>query len=290
MRRPSFTALPDLPILLAMAAARRIRSTTAFRSHARRQDRFLVIVPTYNELENLLRLVDEVATVRRRTPFPGDVLIVDDNSPDGTGKLAAELADQTSWIHVLHRPGKLGLGTAYVDGFRWALSRGYTHIIEMDADLSHPPEAIPRFLAADADLVVGSRYVMGGAVLGWSFTRRAVSRAGSLYARSILRLGVHDTTSGFKCFRRRVLETIDLDSIRGEGYVFQIELTHRTARMGGSVVEVPIAFTDRTNGRSKMTLGIVLEAVWRVAWLRIRPPQDADLPPVAPFESQAIAA
>lgn len=273
-----------------MPARRRMSSPVASRSLAHRDDRFLAVVPTYNEVDNLRRLLDRIDVVRRRTPFPGDVLIVDDNSPDGTGELAAALAEKRPWIHVLRRSGKLGLGSAYVEGFRWALAGRYTHILEMDADLSHPPEAILRLLRADADLAIGSRYTSGGTVLGWPLARRLISRAGSIYARTILRLGVQDTTSGFKCFRRRVLENLDLESIRGEGYVFQIELTHRTARMGGSIVEVPIAFTDREKGRSKMTLGIVCEAVWRVPWLRVHPPRDSDLPAAAPPDPRAIAA
>ena len=185
------------------------------------------------------------------------MLIADDASPDGTGALADDLARRHEWVHVLHRPAKLGLGQAYVDGFRWALDRDYTHILEMDADLSHPPEALPRLLeaAAGADLVLGSRYVAGGGVAGWPAHRRLISRAGSLYARTLLGVGVRDLTGGFKCFHRRVLEAADLGSVHGQGYVFQIELTYRTLRMGGRVVEVPITFCDRTAGASKMTAG-----------------------------------
>jgi dolichol-phosphate mannosyltransferase len=235
-------------------------------------DRFVIVMPTYNERENLERVVEAIGAVRGQTPFPGDVLIADDASPDGTGALADELAARHDWVHVLHRPGKLGLGRAYVDGFRWALERDYTHILEMDADLSHPPEAVPRLLraAADADLVLGSRYVAGGGVEGWPAHRRLISRAGSLYARTILGVGVRDLTGGFKCFHRRVLETADLTSVHGQGYVFQIELTYRTLRMGGRVVEVPITFCDRTAGASKMTTSIVAEAVWKVPALRLR--------------------
>jgi dolichol-phosphate mannosyltransferase len=235
-------------------------------------DRFVIVLPTYNERENLGRLVDALAEVREQTPFPGDVLIVDDASPDGTGALAADLARRHEWVHVLHRPAKLGLGRAYLDGFRWALERDYTHILEMDADLSHPPEAVPRLLeaATDADLVLGSRYVPGGGVAGWPAHRRLISRAGSLYARTLLGVGIRDLTGGFKCFHRRVLEAADLDSVHGQGYVFQIELTYRTLRMGGRVVEVPITFCDRTAGSSKMTPAIVAEAVWKVPVLRLR--------------------
>ena len=190
----------------------------------------------------------------------------------------------------MHRPGKRGLGLAYVHGFRWALEREYSHILEMDADLSHPPDAIPRLLeaAADADLVLGSRYVSGGGVTGWPVHRRLISRGGSLYARALLGVPVRDLTSGFKCFHRRVLEHADLDSVHGQGYVFQIELTYRTLRMRGRVREVPITFCDRTAGTSKMTLAIVAEAVWKVPALRLRrarAPHDGQLQPggVAPL-------
>jgi dolichol-phosphate mannosyltransferase len=235
-------------------------------------DRFVIVLPTYNERENLGRVVNAIARERSRTPFPGDVLIVDDASPDGTGELADELAGRHEWVHVLHRPAKLGLGRAYLDGFRWALDRDYTHILEMDADLSHPPEALPRLLeaAAGADLVLGSRYIAGGGVAGWPAHRRLISRAGSLYARTLLGVGIRDLTGGFKCFQRRVLEAAELGSVHGQGYVFQIELTYRTLRMGGRVVEVPITFCDRTAGASKMTPAIVAEAVWKVPVLRLR--------------------
>jgi dolichol-phosphate mannosyltransferase len=235
-------------------------------------DRYVIVVPTYNEHDNLGRVVDALSAVRPLTPFQGDVLIVDDASPDGTGRLADGFARTHPWVHVLHRPAKHGLGRAYVDGFRWALEHGYSHILEMDADMSHPPSAVPRLLAAavDADLVLGSRYVPGGGVVGWPEHRRLISRAGSLYARTLLGVPIRDLTGGFKCFHRRVLETINLDAVHGQGYVFQIELTYRTLRMGGRVVEVPITFEDRTAGSSKMTLGIVAEAVWKVPALRVR--------------------
>lgn len=244
----------------------------------------MIVLPTYNERDNLERVVEAIGAERARTPFPGDVLVVDDASPDGTGELAGELAARHDWVHVLHRPGKRGLGLAYVHGFRWALERDYTHIIEMDADLSHPPEAVPRLLdaAADADLVLGSRYVPGGGVVGWPAHRRLISRGGSLYARTLLGVSVRDLTGGFKCFHRRVLENTDLDSVHGQGYVFQVELTYRTLRMGGRVREVPITFCDRTAGTSKMTLGIVSEAVWKVPALRLRgarAPHDRALQP-----------
>jgi dolichol-phosphate mannosyltransferase len=235
-------------------------------------DRFVIVLPTYNERENVGRVVNALDGVRPLVPFPGDILIVDDASPDGTGELADELARTRDWVHVLHRPAKRGLGRAYLDGFRWALERDYSHILEMDADMSHPPEAVPRLIAAaaEADLVLGSRYVAGGGVAGWPAHRRLVSRGGSLYARTLLGVPVRDLTGGFKCFHRRVLETADLDSVHGQGYVFQIELTYRTLRMGGRVVEVPITFCDRTEGTSKMTAAIVAEAVWKVPALRLR--------------------
>jgi dolichol-phosphate mannosyltransferase len=247
-------------------------------------NRFVIVLPTYNERDNLERVVEAIGVERARTPFPGDVLVVDDASPDGTGELADELAARHEWVHVLHRPGKRGLGRAYVHGFRWALERDYTHILEMDADLSHPPDAIPRLLgaSADADLVLGSRYVGGGGVVGWPAHRRVISRGGSLYARTLLGVPVRDLTGGFKCFHRRVLENADLDSVHGQGYVFQIELTYRTLRMGGRVREVPITFCDRTAGTSKMTPAIVAEAVWKVPALRLRrshAPNDRELQP-----------
>ena len=233
---------------------------------------YVVILPTYNERDNLPAVVAAIEEVRKQTPAPGDVLVVDDNSPDGTGQVADELAVKHDWVHVLHRPGKQGLGQAYIAGFRWALDRDYSHILEMDCDLSHPPSAIPRLLAAAEvnDLVLGSRYVPGGGVVGWPPHRRVISQGGSLYARGWLGAGVHDLTGGFKCFRRWVLEALDLDCIHGQGYVFQIELTYRTLRMGGRVAEVPIVFEDRTIGQSKMSTAIVMEAVWKVPALRIR--------------------
>jgi dolichol-phosphate mannosyltransferase len=236
------------------------------------QDRFLVVLPTYNERANLPLMVDALAEERRRAPMPGDVLVVDDASPDDTGAVADALAGTRDWLHVLHRPRKEGLGCAYVDAFRWALAREYTHVLEMDCDLSHPPEALPRLLAAaaDADLVLGSRYVPGGAVRGWPLHRRLISRFGCAYARAILGVSIGDLTGGYKCFRRRVLEAVDLDAVQAQGYVFQVELTYRALRMGARVVEVPITFEDRARGSSKMTRRIVAEAAWKVPALRVR--------------------
>ncbi len=233
---------------------------------------YLVILPTYNERDNLPAVVAAIAEVRTQTPTPGHVLVVDDNSPDGTGEIADALASEHDWVHVLHRPGKQGLGQAYIAGFRWALERDYSHILEMDCDLSHPPAVIPRLLEAAEvnDLVLGSRYVPGGGVVGWPTHRKVISQGGSLYARTWLGAGVHDLTGGFKCFRRWVLEALDLDCIHGQGYVFQIELTYRTLRMGGRVAEVPIVFEDRAVGQSKMSTAIVMEAVWKVPALRLR--------------------
>jgi len=233
--------------------------------------RFLIVLPTYNEIESLPRAIEAIAAVRPVCPFAGDVLVVDDASPDGTGACADRLAAEREWLHVLHRPVKDGLGRAYVAGFRWALARAYTHVLEMDADLSHPASALPRMLraAGDADLVLGSRYVPGGRIEGWPARRRFISRGGSLYARLVLGVPVRDLTGGFKCFRRRVLESLDLDAVDAFGYAFQIEVTYRALLLGFRVAEVPITFEDRVEGHSKMTMAIVLEAVWRVPALRV---------------------
>ena len=235
-------------------------------------ERFLIVLPTYEERDNLPRVVEQIEAVRPALPFDGDVLVVDDSSPDGTGELADELAAGRPWMHVLHRPHKEGLGPAYVAGFGWALERDYSHILEMDCDLSHPPAALPAMLEASrhADLVLGSRYVAGGGVEGWPASRRAISRGGCLYARTVLGVGFHDLTGGFKCFRRWVLESLDLSDVHAGGYAFQIELTYRALRIGARIVEVPIVFTDRSLGRSKMSRDIVVEAVWKVPWLRLR--------------------
>ncbi|MDX6534935.1 MAG: dolichol-phosphate mannosyltransferase [Gaiellales bacterium] len=236
------------------------------------EDRYLIVLPTYDERENLPRVIEALEAVRPQTPFPGDALIVDDNSPDGTGAIADELAAGRDWLHVMHRPAKDGLGPAYLAGFEWALQRPYTHMLEMDCDLSHPPDRVPAMLDAtrDADLVLGSRYVSGGGVAGWPLSRKLISRGGCTYARMILGVPVRDLTGGFKCFRRWVLEQLDLSDVHAGGYAFQIELTYRTLRMGGRVVELPIIFTDRTDGHSKMSRSIVLEAVREVPALRLR--------------------
>jgi dolichol-phosphate mannosyltransferase len=228
--------------------------------------RVLVVTPTYNERDNLGRFV---AAVHEAAPSV-DVLVVDDASPDGTGPLADAMAEEDGRLSVLHRAGKLGLGTAYVDGFREALARGYDVVFEMDADLSHDPTYIPRFLdeiANGADVVLGSRNVPGGGVDGWGIGRHALSKGGSLYARTILGVGVRDLTTGFKAYTRRALAAIDLGSLRSNGYSFQIETTYRALRQGLRVVEVPIVFVDRRAGQSKMSRRIFAEAIvecWRL--------------------------
>lgn len=226
----------------------------------------LVIIPTYNEAGNIRPIVQAVLEVEPRV----EILVVDDNSPDGTGEKADALAVEDPRVHVLHRAAKEGLGRAYLAGFEWALARPYRFIFEMDADFSHDPHALPRFLAemeAGADVVLGSRYVEGGGTVNWGVARQIVSRGGSLYARSILGLGVRDLTGGFKCFRREVLEALDLQTVRSTGYSFQIELTYRAVRRGFKVREIPIVFEDRRVGQSKMSKKIFVEAatmVWKL--------------------------
>jgi dolichol-phosphate mannosyltransferase len=230
----------------------------------------VVCLPTYNERENLERMVRALGEV---LPAGGSVLVIDDNSPDGTGALADELAAELPFVDVLHRPRKDGLGPAYIAGFRAALASGADLVLELDCDFSHSPQDVPRLIAAAeaADLVLGSRYVQGGGVEGdWGVARRLVSRGGSLYASLLLGVRVRDLTGGFKCFHRRVLETIDLDRVGSRGYAFQIELTYRAVRAGFEIVEVPIRFVDREAGHSKMSRAIVLEAIWKVPLLRLR--------------------
>jgi dolichol-phosphate mannosyltransferase len=227
----------------------------------------LIIVPTYNERDNLARLIDYVLAKDSRL----EVLVVDDGSPDGTGQLADEIAAQNSRVHALHRAGKLGLGTAYVEGFRWALQRDYEYIFEMDADFSHDPRHLPEFLAAieDADMVLGSRYLGGRVtVVNWPISRLFLSYFANVYARAITGLPIADTTGGFKCFRRKVLEAIDLSSVKSNGYAFQIEMTFRAWKRNFRIVEIPIVFVDRTEGVSKMSKRIVREAIWMVWRLR----------------------
>jgi dolichol-phosphate mannosyltransferase len=231
-------------------------------------ERTLVVLPTYNELENLPRLVPRLLAL---DPVL-DILVVDDASPDGTGAVADQLARADPRIRVLHRAGKQGLGTAYLAGFHQALQSGYGRVVEMDADFSHRPADLPRLLQATAgptgaDVAIGSRLVPGGAVIGWSALRHAVSQGGSLLARLLLGLPIRDCTSGFKCFRREALEALDLTSVRSSGFAFQVELNHACARAGLRLVEVPITFRDRVRGASKMSWHIVAEALWVVLLL-----------------------
>jgi dolichol-phosphate mannosyltransferase len=234
--------------------------------------RVTVCLPTYNERENLEPMVRALGEQFAAAGLDGHVLVIDDASPDGTGEIADRVAAGLPWVGVLHRPRKDGLGPAYLAGFARALAEGADLVLEMDCDFSHDPADVPRLVdaAADADLVLGSRYVPGGGVRNWTVLRRAISRLGSLYAQLVLSLPQRDLTGGFKCYRRRVLETIDLDAIASRGYAFQIEGTYRTVRAGLRVTEVPIVFTDRVAGGSKMSRAIVLEAVWRVPLLRLR--------------------
>jgi dolichol-phosphate mannosyltransferase len=225
-----------------------------------------VCLPTYNERENL------EAMVRALEPLDVQVLVIDDNSPDGTGEIADRLAGELDFVSVLHRDRKEGLGPAYIAGFRRALADGAELILELDCDFSHDPADIPRLIAAcesGADLALGSRYVPGGGTENWGLGRRIVSWGGSFYARLLLGVGIHDLTGGFKCYRRHVLGTIDLDAIGSKGYAFQIEITYRALRKGFRVVEVPIRFAERTAGRSKMSRSIVLEAIVNVPLLRL---------------------
>jgi len=232
--------------------------------------RATICLPTYNELENLEAMVRALGGVLRE----GDrVLVIDDASPDGTGELADRLAAELPYVSVLHRTAKEGLGPAYIAGFRRALSDGAELVLEMDCDFSHDPAAVPSLVAAaenGADLVLGSRYVTGGSIPNWGALRRFISLGGNIYAQAWLGSRLRDLTGGFKCFRARVLETVDLDAIGSKGYAFQIETTYRVLRAGFRVVEVPIAFTDREQGHSKMSKAIVLEAIWKVPLLRLR--------------------
>lgn len=231
-----------------------------------------VILPTYDEAENLEAIVAAILPVMREAAGRDGfrVLVVDDSSPDGTGDIADALAEQEPELEVLHRAEREGLGPAYLAGFAIALAGGATHVIEMDADFSHEPHDLPRLLEAaqDADLVLGSRYVDGGGVVDWSLARRIISRSGSAYARRVLGLEIRDLTGGFKCFRREVLEGIDLRTVRSHGYAFQVELTYRAVRAGFRVREIPIVFRDRRLGRSKMSWRIAAEAMLLVPRLR----------------------
>jgi dolichol-phosphate mannosyltransferase len=242
----------------------------------------LVVVPTYNERENLSPLVQRLLAL----PVGVDMLVVDDNSPDGTGKLADELTERHPSVHVIHRSEKTGLGRAYIAGFKWALEHGYEYIFELDGDLSHNPDDIPMFLEAakGAHLVLGSRYLNGIRIINWPLSRLMLSKCAAKYVHWVTGMPFTDPTGGYKCFRRRALETLNLDEINSNGYSFQIEMTHRLWRQGMKVVEVPIIFTDRFQGHSKMSGNIVREAlvmVWRLLFqnkLRRRP----TLPPAEP--------
>jgi dolichol-phosphate mannosyltransferase len=231
-----------------------------------------LVLPTYNEAENIGPLARAALAALQEAEMSHRVLIVDDSSPDGTGQIADRLAAELEPVEVLHRERKQGLGRAYLAGFARALEGGAELIMEMDSDFSHDPRDIPRLIAAAdaADLVLGSRYVPGGGISNWGFLRRLVSRGGSAYARWLLGVPVRDLTGGFKCFNRRVLETIDLSGVHADGYGFQIELTYRAIKAGFTVAEVPIVFREREVGSSKMTARIALEAVWKVPALRLR--------------------
>ena len=227
-----------------------------------------VILPTYNEAGNIERMVEAVGP---KLSADDRILIVDDNSPDGTGRIADGLAADDPRVEVLHRPGKQGLGPAYIAGFRRALEGGAGLVVQMDADFSHDPAYLPRLIAASAlaDLVVGSRYVPGGGITEWGAARRLISRGGSLYSRVVLGVPVRDLTGGFKCFRREVLESIELNTVNASGYSFQVEMTYRVLKAGFEVIEVPITFRERQAGSSKMSNSIVIEAAWRVPAIRI---------------------
>ena len=228
----------------------------------------LIIVPTYNELENIRRLLPELMALGPDIR----VLVVDDNSPDGTGKLADELAAEYDRISVLHRPGKLGLGSAYVAGFKYAVQQDVDCVFEMDADFSHDPAMIPRFIEeiASCDVVIGSRYISGINVVNWPMSRLLLSYFANIYTRVVTGMTIRDATSGFKCFRREVLENIDLDEVRSDGYAFQIEMNFRCWRKGYRIREIPIIFVDRRSGTSKLSQGVINEAVWIVWWLRLQ--------------------
>ena len=230
--------------------------------------RALVCLPTYNERENLERMLHALGAALGPA---GRVLVIDDNSPDGTGELADRLAAELPYVDVLHRARREGLGPAYLAGFRRALATDAELVLEMDCDFSHDPADVPRLIEAAerADLVLGSRYVDGGSIGNWGVVRRLISAGGSLYARTLLGVAVRDLTGGFKCFRRDVLERLDLDAIASKGYAFQIETTYRALRAGFRIVEIPISFVDREVGGSKMSRSIVLEAAWKVPALRV---------------------
>lgn len=243
--------------------------------------RTLIIIPTYNEYDNLRPLLQEIFSNAPDT----DILIVDDHSPDGTGELADELAEQNSQVRVLHRAGKLGLGTAYIAGFRYAIQEEYDAAFEMDADFSHDPKYLPDFLQKieGADLVIGSRYIDGGGTPNWSRMRKIISGGGNTFARFMLGLPIHDCTAGFRCYRRHVLESIGLDAIESQGYAFQVELAYRVYNQGFRIVETPIVFMDRRVGKSKMSRKIFIEGFTWV--LRARFGKISRKPPTSPVSA-----
>ena len=228
----------------------------------------LVIIPTYNELENIQRLIPDLMALDPAI----SVLVVDDNSPDGTGKLVDDMARENDRISVLHRPAKLGLGSAYVAGFKYAVKQDVDCVFEMDADFSHDPAMVPEFLEQikSCDVVIGSRYISGINVVNWPMSRLLLSYFANIYTRLVTGMTIRDATSGYKCFRREVLERIDLDDVRSDGYAFQIEMNFRCWRKGYRLKEIPIIFVDRRSGTSKLSQGVINEAVWIVWWLRIR--------------------
>ncbi len=228
----------------------------------------LVIIPTYNEKDNVAELIGKIFKAQRTF----HVLVVDDNSPDGTGDIVEKLTEKDKRVHVIHRSGKMGLGTAYIEGFRYALAHGAEFIFQMDADHSHDPKCLKDMVAAikDCDLVLGSRYVNGVRVSNWPFRRLLLSKLANLYVLFVLNLPFEDSTGGFKCFRRKVLEAFDLDVIRSDGYSFQIEMTYWAYKLGFRIKEIPIVFMERVGGFSKMSFNIVLEAVWMVLRLRLK--------------------
>jgi len=254
----------------------------------------LLIIPTYNEVENLRPLLKEISAYATNM----DVLIVDDHSPDGTGELADQLSQENACVHVLHRPGKLGLGTAYIAGFQYALEHDYEAAFEMDADFSHDPRYLPAFLQAiaEADVVIGSRYIPGGDTPNWSLLRRLISGGGNIFARVLLGISVHDCTAGYRLYRRRVLEGLDLQTVQSQGYAFQIEMAYRAMQQGFRIVETPIVFVDRRVGKSKMSRKIVLEGFTYVlktrfgkqAW-KAEPAPASALPPTEMEELPSAA-
>jgi dolichol-phosphate mannosyltransferase len=251
----------------------------------------LIIIPTYNELENLPSLLKEIFSYAPAT----DILIVDDHSPDGTGELAEKMSAEDARVHVLHRSGKLGLGTAYIAGFKYALAHGYDAAFEMDADFSHDPRYLPDFLKKieEADLVIGSRYIPGGSTPNWSLLRRFISGGGNIFARTVLSLKVRDCTAGYRCYRRAVLESVEFETIRSQGYGFQVEMAYRVERQGFKIVEIPIVFMDRRVGKSKMSHAIFVEGfinVIRARFSKVPPARHKELPPEdVPMESGTSA-